>query len=474
MINQSNYLERKPQNSPQKMKVPFKPPSRKGVYLCLLVFLIILCPSCKRQVSPDTPNLLLISLDTTRADYIGCYGSSDVKTPNMDQLASKGVNFMRTVAPSQCTNPSHASMLTGLYLAVHGMYDNQTRLADEIITLAEILGDKGYATLAAVSARHLNPSNSNFGQGFDEFLECDPIELNAQERNQEFLERLRKIVGRSFFAWIHYYDPHGDYAPPTPYDKVYPVGSEFEPVKPAESMDLSREKKSGPVDPDEIIPLYMGEISFLDEFIGELLDALVEIGIDKDTLVVLAADHGESMTEKNIYFCHAGLYNTVTHVPMIMSLPGKIPEGIEVYSLTSLVDIFPTALDILGYDYDNKKINGKSLVPAFSNPEYKPHDFVISEAVNGVIGGIYQNEYKYLKPYAKDWAVKEAHLFRFPEDYEEEVDLKDEEAEIAQKMESFLDAWLIEAKSKAFKSRYRKKLDKKMREALKSLGYIKD
>jgi len=363
-------------------------------------------------------------------------------------------------------------MLTGLYLAVHGMYDNQTRLADDVITLAEFLGDKGYLTLAAVSARHLNPNNSNFGQGFDEFLECDPIELNAKERNQEFFDKLRKIDGRSFFAWIHYYDPHGDYDPPAPYDTIYPVGSDFEPVKPAKSMDISQEKKAGPVDPDEIIPLYKGEISFLDDQIGELLDLLVELGIEKDTLVVLTADHGESMTEKGIYFCHAGLYNTVTHVPLIMSFPGRIPEGIEVYSLASLVDIFPTALEVLGYDCDEKKINGRSLRPAFSNPEYKPHEFVISEAVNGVIGGIYQGRYKYIKPYAKDWSIKEDHLFLPFQDYVERYDLKDQEKEIAQEMEAFLDSWLLEAKSRAFKSRYRKKLDKKMREALKTLGYI--
>ncbi len=446
---------------------------RKWPYLALLIFLLFISASCKQQKNPGTPNLLLISLDTTRADYIGCYGSPDVKTPNIDRLAAKGVNFKHTIAPSQCTNPSHASMLTGLYLAIHGMYDNQTRLADDVITLAEFLVDKGYTTLAAVSARHLNPSNSNFAQGFGEFLECDPIELNAQERNQEFFKKLRKIADRSFFAWIHYYDPHGDYDPPEPYDTIYPVGSDFEPVEPAKSMDISQEKKSKPVDPDEIIPLYKGEISFLDVHIGELLDLLVELGVEKDTLVVLAADHGESMTEKDIYFCHAGLYNTVTHVPMIMSFPGRIPEGVEVYSLASLVDIFPTALEVLGYEYDENKINGRSLRPAFSSPEYEPHDFVISEAVNGVIGGIYQNGYKYMKPYAKDWSIKEDHLYRSFQDYEEKIDLKDKEKEIAQEMESFLDSWLLKAKSKAFKSRYRKKLDKKMKEALESLGYIK-
>jgi len=444
----------------------------KSIFKYLFILFLIFPPGCRDGEDPGTPNVLLISLDTTRADYLGCYGSPDVSTPNMDRLASSGVTFMRTIAPCQCTNPSHASMLTGLYPAVHGVYDNQTRLADDVLTLAEILDSRGYATLAAVSARHLNPENANFVQGFDTFLSCDPIELDAQARHQAFFKKLRKISDRSFFAWIHYFDPHGDYAPPPPYHRLYPEGSNFDPVKARGSMNHNREEKSGFVDPDAVIPLYKGEISFLDEQIGRLLDFLEEIRADQNTLVILAADHGESMTEKDIYFCHAGLYNSVIHVPMIMALPGKIPEGVQVHSLTSLVDIFPTALDILGYPHDGKGIHGKSLVPAFSNPGYEAHEFIICEAVNGVIGGLYMDGYKYIKPYTKDWAVREAHLFEPFGDYEEAVDLKDEEEEIARQMERFLDGWLIEAKRKAFKSRYRKNLDKKMSEALKALGYI--
>jgi len=441
--------------------------------LFLLFLLLFWHQGCSRKKAPETPNVLLITLDTTRADYLGCYGSPDVKTPNIDWLASKGVNFMRNIAPSQCTNPSHASILTGLYPAFHGVYDNQTAMADEVYSLAEFLSERGYATLAAVSARHLNPENSNFDQGFDIFLKCEPVEMRADERNEEFFNKLRDISGRTFFAWVHYFDPHGDYDPPAPYDTMYPVGSDYDAVKPTRTMDLSKEKKEAPVDPDEIIPLYKGEITFVDAQIGRLLNLLVELGIDRNTLVVLVADHGESMTEKGIYFCHAGLYNTVTHVPLIMSLPGTIPEKVEVYTPTSSIDIFPTVLDILGYKSETEHINGRTLLPAISNLEYRPHDFIVSEAVNGIIGGIFQNGYKYIKPYGKDWAVKEDHLFRTFADYGEENDLKNTEPEIARKMEALLDTWLEEAKEFSLPSIRHKNLNKEMKEALKALGYIK-
>jgi arylsulfatase A-like enzyme len=444
--------------------------------LIIGIFALVVClgaGGCERRPDPGTPNVLLITVDTLRADYLGCYGHPEVKTPNIDRLAAEGVNFRNNVAPSQCTNPAHASIFTGLYLAFHGVYDNQTPLAEEALTMAEILRQRDYKTLGAVSARHLNTENANFTQGFDEFLECEPVEITAEERNHKFLKKLRKAASRSFFAWVHYYDPHGDYVPPSPYDTMYPVGAEYDPVPGKEVMDLSEEKKSGPVDPDEIIPLYKGEISYLDHHIGRLLDLLDELEIADDTLVILVADHGESMTEQGIYFCHAGLYNQTTHVPLILRFPGRIRPGLEFSGMTSSVDVLPTVLDLLGFELRGSALDGRSLVPALTDPDYQPHEFVIVEAVDGIIGALYQAGYKYLKPYGDEWSVTEDHLFRPFEDYWETQDLKHKEAERARQMESFLDSWLQAAKQKSLPSVRREKLDKKTEEALKSLGYIK-
>ena len=167
-----------------------------AIVVITLAVLISLA-GCARD---ERPNVLLITLDTTRADYLGCYGQTGARTPVMDGLAADGVQFMHNISPSQCTNPAHTSILTGLYLARHGVYDNRTALSSHAVTLAEVFADQGYATLAAVSAHHLNPGNSAFDQGFDSFLECDPIQITAGERNEGLLPALQDLAGKPFFA----------------------------------------------------------------------------------------------------------------------------------------------------------------------------------------------------------------------------------------------------------------------------------
>ena len=423
------------------------------------------------QESAQLPNLLLITLDTTRADYIGCYGSPDVQTPNIDRLAAQGVRFTRTIAPSQCTNPSHASILTGLYLAHHNLYDNETRLADEASTLAEILRERGYATLAAVSARHLNPANSNFGQGFDRFLEAEAV-LRAGARNEALFRELRSYAERPFFAWVHYFDAHGEYAPPPPYDGLYPRGSSFEPIPAQKYMNIGPKRHAKSVDPDEMIRLYKGEISYMDHQIGALLRRLAGLGRARNTLVILTADHGESLTEKEIYFEHAGMYNQVLHIPFIMRFPGVIPAGLEVDTLTTPVDVFPTALELLGIESPPGRRDGRSLVPSFSDPDFIAHDFVISEAVNGVIRTIHEGEYKYIKPYSKDWSMPEEHLYRPFEDYGESTDLRESETDVTRRLESALDTWLAESRTGALPRGVSEAADEETREALRRLGYL--
>jgi arylsulfatase A-like enzyme len=438
-----------------------------------LVMLIVLLLDCSADKKPKGPNLLLITIDTLRADYLGCYGSPDVKSPEMDRLAESGILFKRHVSTSQCTNPSHVSIMTGLYPSVHQVLNNRTALAESASTLAEILQKKGYHTLGAVSVRHLNPEVANLDQGFDEYLGCqEPVELKAGERNQELIKKIGSLPEKPFFIWAHYFDPHGPYEPPAPYDTLYPVKSLYDPVPPHSEMNLTPKQKSSPVDPDVIIPLYKGEITYLDSQIGRLVQALKEHKRYDNTLIVLVADHGESMVEKNIYFCHAGMYNQVLHVPLIISFPEKIPRGISVNTLTSSVDIFPTILNILKISYPPGPLPGKSLVPLFTSPDKRLHQYIISEAVNGVIRAVYTNDFKYIKPFPTDWACKEDHLFRPWSDYWESKELKTRHPKLVRRLENYLSTWLLKAGKKALSSQKHKKLDEKTRKSLKTLGYI--
>jgi len=445
---------------------------------CLAAVLLLLFTSaCARQAGQrdldPRPNVLLITIDTLRADYIGCYGSPDVATPNIDRLAAEGVQFMRAIAPSQCTNPAHASIMTGLYPAGHGVYDNTTPLADKAVTLAERLQAEGYRTIAAVSARHLNPKNSNFGQGFETFLTCGPTELIAGKRNRRFFRAVRSAADRPFFAWVHYFDPHGDYDPPGPYYARYRPADLFDPVEPRPWMDISSERKQGKeVDPDEMIALYKGEITYLDSEIGRLLGLLEETDLLRRTLVVLVADHGESMTEKGIYFCHAGLYNQVLHVPLIFRYPGRLPEGVKVKAPVSPVDILPTLTDVLGLD-SVVRVSGESLLPAMNDPERLSDRPLFSEAVGGVIRSVHLDGFKFIKAYpGKDWSVTEDHLYRPFVDYAEDADLLPDHPDRAVMMDRLLARWLSAAAGRSLPSRRREQLDRETEEALRQLGYL--
>lgn len=446
--------------------------------LAAVLLAVLLVPGCARDQglrdADPRPNVLLITLDTLRADYLGCYGSPDVDTPHIDGLAREGVQFMRAVAPSQCTNPSHASIMTGLYLAEHGVYDNATPLADEAVTLAELLQAEGYRTIAAVSARHLNPKNSNFGQGFDAFLRCGPTEMAAGKRNRKLFRAIRSAARHPFFAWVHYFDPHGDYAPPMPFDTRYPVTDLYDPVEARPWMDLSEKRlRPGSVDPDQVIPLYKGEISYLDSEIGQLLGLLEENGLLRQTLVVLVADHGESMTEKGIHFCHAGLYNQVLHVPLLLRWPGRLPSGQRVLWPVSPVDILPTLLQLLDLQLP-ERMSGVSLLPAIEDPGHRPDRPLFSEAVGGVIRSVHLDGYKFIKAYpGKDWSVTGDHLYRpFGDDYREEQDLLAGDPERAALMERLLATWLDAACGRSLPSRQREQLDRETEEALRQLGYL--
>jgi arylsulfatase A-like enzyme len=448
---------------PRKRIVALAPSiAAKLAWVCLLAA----CARVAALPDPGTPNVLLLTLDTTRADHLGCYGG-DVRTPNIDALAASGVLFLANVAPSQCTNPSHASILTGLYPVRHGVYDNQTALAEGATTLAEILRAEGYATFASVSARHLNPGNSAFSQGFDVFLECDRDELSAGEGNRRLAKFFEEGPGRSFFLWVHYFDPHGLYEPPEPFSRMYPVqdllGDE---VLPSEWRHVK-------VDPDLWASLYKGEISYMDHEIGWLLERVRSWQTDRQTLVVLVADHGESLVEKGLYFAHAGLYNQVTHVPLILSLPGVLPPGRKVMLPTSSVDVLPTVLGLLGLADRIPEVDGRNLLPALVDDAIEPHRFLFCEAVDGAIRAVYHKGYKYILPAKGEWSMPEDHLYRFLEDPLEQNDLKTLEPKRAASLRTALHRWLRESAGRSLGSVRHERSDSATEEMLEAAGYLR-
>ncbi len=290
-------------------------------------------------------NVLLITLDTTRADCLGCYGHPEIQTPHVDALAREGVRFAQCTATAPITLPSHASIMTATYPFVHRARNNGRYLADEgNVTLAEVLRDGGYTTGAEVGAYVLD-AVWGINQGFDHYRS----ETTLEQRGERFerlaslesekadavcdraLEWLGEHGSEKFFLWVHFFDPHQPYEPPEPYRAEYRAP-------------------------------YLGEIAFTDEQIGRLLGEIRRMGLDDRTLVVLTADHGEGLGQHRELSHSYYVYDTTMRVPLIFRCPSWIPAGRVLGCQVRTVDIAPTILAFLGLE-PKPDAQGVSLLP---------------------------------------------------------------------------------------------------------------
>jgi arylsulfatase A-like enzyme len=297
------------------------------------------------------PNVVLISLDTLRADHVGAYGS-EVATPNLDRLAAEGALFENVVAPYPSTTASHMSMLTGLYPDVHGILAPNRMLSDEIPTLAEIFAANGYQT-AAVTEDGMVAARSGFSRGFGsyrEFKEWDPALTDGYVREgvDSALAWLDRHRGERFFLFLHTYQVHDPFAPP----------AEFRPAETAsDASPLARSRAA-----------YAGEVRYTDREVGRLLAGLEERGLAEDTVVVLTSDHGEAFGEHGAVGHGWFLIEPVTSVPLIVRAPGSIPAGRRVATPVSLVDVTPTVLALARIPAP-AGTQGWSLLPLLEDPD---------------------------------------------------------------------------------------------------------
>jgi arylsulfatase A-like enzyme len=253
---------------------------------------------------------------------------------------------------------------------------------------------------------------------------------------------------------------------------MYEVQDAFAPVPREKTMECHIDEDQTMVDPDEVIPLYKGEISYLDDEIGKVLARLEAWGIADETLVVLLADHGESMTEHDIRFCHAGMFEQVLHVPMIMRWPGVLPAGLRVTGRTGSADVLPTVLPLLGIDVPSPDLSGLDLAPALARPDTVLHDVLFSESFAGKIRAVYAGEHKLIQLFEEDWSLAGDRLYRPEADPGEAENLIAAEPGLAADLAARLDAWLARAEQLALPAVEDYQLDAETEEALRSLGYI--
>jgi len=284
------------------------------------------------------PSLVLITIDTVRADHLGCYGAAQAETPNLDQLARQGVMFKaaRTCVP--LTLPSHVTMLTGLLPPCHGIHDNAIgHLRPEAVTLAKLLAARGYRTGAFVSAFVLS-SKFGLSQGFEVYGDVPPRTLMSglieERRGDETLAEATQWFhglppGAAFFLWLHLFDAHSPYQPPPPFDAKF-AGRPYD-----------------------------GEIAFVDSLVGKLLDTVRATRSDVFTAVL--ADHGESLGEHGELTHGVFVYDATMHIPWLMAGPG-LPAGRVVETPVASVDLLPTLAAQLGFPVP-ELVQGRDLAP---------------------------------------------------------------------------------------------------------------
>jgi choline-sulfatase len=307
------------------------------------MFFAVLLGACAGQPGAR-PNILLITLDTTRADHLGAYGNRRARTPNLDRLAASGVLFERAITAAPLTLPAHASLLTGRYPFTHGVRNNGSfTLGEATPTLAGALHAAGYRTAAFVSAFVLD-HRYGLARGFDRYDDRLDLERRAGDTVAAAGAWLTETAPdrRPFFLWLHLYDPHDPYEPPPPFSETF---------------------HDSPYD---------GEIAYDDQQIGELLARLHAIGADGSLLVAAVGDHGESLGEHGEATHGLFVYEGAIRIPMTISGPG-VPTGRRVGGLVRSVDLAPTLLDAAGLP-PLPQTDGRSLMPLVTGSGAGPED----------------------------------------------------------------------------------------------------
>ncbi|MEW6381608.1 MAG: tetratricopeptide repeat protein [bacterium] len=427
-------------------------------WLSCLVFVLFAfgCQHLTPQVSqsPKSPpecNVIVITLDTLRADHLGCYGNTKIKTPYIDAIAQEGVRFARAYTPVPVTLPSHTSIFTGLYPVYHQVRNNGTfEAGSQLETLAEVLKKNGFATSAFIGSFVLD-SRYGLGQGFDyydDYLEKDSNqsimvynERPAAEVVQAANQWLEKNSGSRFFMWLHCFDPHAPYDPPLPFCKIYQKN------------------------------LYDGEIAYTDYALGRLFSTLKEKNILDQTLIVITADHGEGLGEHEEKTHAIFIYDTTLHIPLIMRYPKVIPPGLVVQDTTSTIDIMPTVMDILNIR-TMPRVHGSSLLGLIQGKKEALHKEFLVETFYPLynhnwspLEGLMTEDWKYIR-------APQSELYDLKNDPGEKVNLFERKREVAKK----LDARMVELQKKnsppkdGFSAQFQ--MDKDTKERLKSLGYV--
>jgi hypothetical protein len=490
---------------------------------------VALATGCGTDCTPPPgavrPNVVLVTIDTLRADHLACYGNREVRTPELDRLAAEGVLFERAYSQTHVTVPSHVTLLSSLPLADHGVERNHGKVERKIEVLPDVFARAGYRTAAFVSVSLLGPHGAlgPLLRSADEY-DSPPSgpHVRAEATNARVFHWLRGNCATPFFAWIHYYDPHMPYTPPRPFDRAYYTDDPYaerhtsmrdvtlgfflheltglrrrlaaraaevralkrelgvsgrrvrtlvvyqEGLRDFAADDAARARLRGRLRDleaavrhdlpyredladwltgvrDVSFPLaqYRGEVSYVDAQVGRLRAELERLGIAGRTIVMVTADHGESLGEHGIYFDHFGLHEPTLHVPLIVWAPGRVTPARRTETVRGL-DVAPTLLALAGLGTPAAMQGRNVLGPP------PPAEPLVAEAAQGRQIMIREGPWKlirtlrdfhYVPAFWREAGTRE--LYRLDDDPGEQVDVLARHGEVADALETKLAAWML-------------------------------
>jgi len=402
-------------------------------------------------------NLILIGIDSLRADHMSLYGYRRLTTPHIAKFAAEGTTFDWAFSPHIPTTSGYGNMLTGrdAFGTNTVALRHKGPMAEDVPTLAEVLRKEGYET-SCVGFEH-NPAS----RGFATYLNyagwgswAEGRSHKAENLNAAALPELKRLTaGRNpFFLMLRHMDPHAPYLPPQPFDRMFYGGDEFDPGN--KSMEpvfafkpfcdfFATWMPPGVTDKDHIIAQYDGALAYMDACIQSILAQVAALGLDEDTLIVLDSDHGETLYDHDCYFDHHGLYEPTLRVPLVFRMPGRVPAGLRLSGYTTLKDVMPTVLDIMGIRAD-LKFDGQSLFPEMKGKRRMPSaEFYLTEATWMRKHGWRTPEWKLIHALEPDFHFKpEVELYNLVEDPEESRNLARDEPEVVSFLENRMQAWI--------------------------------
>ncbi len=454
------------------------------------VVLLAVAVVVRRSSTPRRPNLLLITIDTLRADHVSSYGYRRTTTACLDGVARQGALFETAYAPMPTTGPSHATLFTSLRPYSHGVLTNGVPLDCAEPTLSEVLASSGYETAAVVSSFVLSRQfrwDRGFGHFDDSFVpkyasvvteswEGIPVpgralDQRATQATDKAIAWLagRKESGRPFFLWVHYFDPHTPYDPPAGDLAAFADDDHGDPLRAA-------------------VRRYDGEIHYADREIGRLLRYLDSREEGKNLVLVIAGDHGEALMDHGHVHHGLSLYEEEVRVPLILRYAPRIKPGTRISEPVELLDVRPTLFDLLGVDARALPTEGRSLVPLLTGNRLEPRDIFLQRrtyppgandnwyappwlpppAGHPIVGGLFavrEGAWKYIE--APQAGTRE--LYDLATDPTERRNLAASQAAVAARLQARLSRWLAATPRRGTLPPH---LSEEDRARLRSLGYL--